>query len=118
MAEQAGPQSAGTSDGTFKGFERCLPENCVEYMLFIIDSQLQPQQIFSRLETVRKAAVQLSSQLTSEYIWQRDAFGLEVTTDKGADTNPPPPGRCKVDLIDRNRQAWSICTASPTMEIR
>ncbi|KAK2610384.1 hypothetical protein N8I77_003818 [Diaporthe amygdali] len=83
MAEQAGSQSAGTSDGTFKGFERCLPENCVEYMLFIIDSQLQPQQIFSRLETVRKAAVQLSSQLTSEYIWQRDAFGLEVTTDKG-----------------------------------
>ncbi|KAL1848300.1 hypothetical protein Daus18300_013669 [Diaporthe australafricana] len=83
MAESAGPQSAGTADGGFKGFERSLPENCVEYMLFIIDAKLQPQQVFSHLDAVRKAALQLSAQLTGDYIWQRDGFNVEVTTDKG-----------------------------------
>ncbi|KAI7778385.1 hypothetical protein LA080_002215 [Diaporthe eres] len=83
MADAAGSKPAEPADGGFKGFERSLPENCVEYMLFIIDAKLQPQQVFSRLDTVRKAAVQLSSQLTSGYIWQRDAFNVEVATEKG-----------------------------------
>lgn len=84
MAQSGGPEPAETADGGFKGFERSLPENCVEYMLFIIDAKLQPQHVFSRLDTVRKAAVQLSSRLTSGYIWQRDAFNVEVTNEKGA----------------------------------
>lgn len=84
MAEPAGPESAEPADGGFKGFERSLPENCVEYMLFVINAKLQQQHIFSRLDTVRKAAVQLSSRLTSDYIWQRDAFNVEVKNDKGA----------------------------------
>lgn len=84
MADTACPKPAEPEAGGFKGFERSLPENCVEYMLFIIDAKLQPQQVFSRLDTVRKAALQLSSRLTSDYIWQRDAFSVEITTDKGA----------------------------------
>ena len=92
MAESADQKPAEAADGGFKGFERSLPENCVEYMLFIIDAKLQPQQVFSRLDTVRKAAVQLSSRLTSDYIWQRDAFDVEVTTDRGASyTNSRSP---------------------------
>lgn len=84
MAERAGPQAAEPADGGFKGFERCLPENCVEYMLFIIDTKLQPQHVHSRLDAVRKAAVQLSGRLTGDYIWQRDAFNVEITNQRGA----------------------------------
>lgn len=83
MAAPAGPEPAEPADGGFKGFERSLPENCVEYMLFVIDAQLQQQHVFSRLDAVRKAAVQLSSRLTSDYIWQRDAFSVEVKNEKG-----------------------------------
>ncbi|POS76631.1 hypothetical protein DHEL01_v204968 [Diaporthe helianthi] len=85
MAEPAGPEAAATGDGNFEGFERCLPDNCVEYMLFVIDGKLQRQQheVFSRLDTVRKAAAQLSSRLTSDYIWQRDAFHVDLKNDKG-----------------------------------
>lgn len=84
MAETAGPQPAEPAGGGFKGFERCLPENCVEYMLFIIDTKLQPQHVYSRLDAVRKAAVQLSGRLAGDYIWQRDAFNVEITNEKGA----------------------------------
>lgn len=98
MAEPGGLQFAGTADGGFKGFERSLPENCVEYMLFIIDAKLQPQQVFSHLDAVRKAALQLSAQLASEYIWQRDGFNVEVTTDKGARLNSDPIVASSVSL--------------------
>ncbi|KAG8162860.1 hypothetical protein KVR01_007338 [Diaporthe batatas] len=86
MAEPAGPEAGATADGSFRGFERSLPENCVEYMLFVIDTKLEQQRqqhVFSRLDAVRKAAVQLSSRLTSEYVWQRGAFNVEVKSDKG-----------------------------------
>lgn len=69
-------------DGLFD-FERTLPENFVEYMFFIIDPDPQPKKILSSLEAVRKTAVQLSNQLTKDYIWQRDGFTLEIRTEKG-----------------------------------
>ncbi|KAH6653722.1 SGT1 protein-domain-containing protein [Truncatella angustata] len=66
----------------FDGFPRRLPENCVEYIIFVIDSQLEARKLLSALEAVRKAAVQLTETLTKEYIWQRDGLQLEVKTDK------------------------------------
>lgn len=76
-------EKAETSNGGFEGFERILPENCVEYMLFVIETDPQPNSVLSSLEAVRKAAVQLSNQLTRDYIWQRDGFSLETTTQMG-----------------------------------
>lgn len=67
----------------FRGFERILPENCVEYVLFILETDLEPRKNFSNLEAVRKAAVQLSSQLTKDYIWQREEFNLEIKSTDG-----------------------------------
>lgn len=72
-----------SGDSKFKGYERVLPENCVEYMLFVIEPDLQAKKIHSGLEAVRKAAVQLANQLTKDYIWQRDGFSLETKTDQG-----------------------------------
>ncbi|KAI0012402.1 SGT1-domain-containing protein [Xylariaceae sp. FL0662B] len=67
----------------FTGFPRRLPDNCVEYMLFIIDSQIdEARTLLSRLENVRKAAVQLCDDLAKGYIWQRDSFQLQVQRDQ------------------------------------
>jgi hypothetical protein len=60
-----------------------LPENCMEYMIFIVDQRLEAQNVLPALEKVRKSAMQLSESLTSEYIWQRDSFNLELKTQRG-----------------------------------
>ncbi|ORY67076.1 SGT1 protein-domain-containing protein [Pseudomassariella vexata] len=70
-------------EDSFKDFPRRLPENCVEYVLFVIDGQLETRKVLSTLDGVRKAALQLSDKLTKDYIWQRDSFQLDVKHDKG-----------------------------------
>ncbi|ETS85486.1 hypothetical protein PFICI_03511 [Pestalotiopsis fici W106-1] len=67
----------------FNGFPRQLPENCVEYIILIIDNQLEARKVLSSLEAVRKAAVRLTEKLTKDYIWQRDGLQLDVQSDKG-----------------------------------
>ncbi|KAI1496022.1 SGT1-domain-containing protein [Biscogniauxia marginata] len=65
----------------FDGFPRRLPDNCVEYMLFLIDSKIDARALLAELENVRRAAIQLCSRIASEYIWQRDSFQLQVKRD-------------------------------------
>lgn len=76
-------KDAKSRDNEFKEYERILSENCVEYMLFVVELDLQAKKIHSNLEAVRKAAVQLANQLTKDYIWQRDGFSLETKTNQG-----------------------------------
>jgi hypothetical protein len=70
-------------DDGFKGFKMQLPENCIEYMLFIIDVNLDTRRLLSGLEEVRKSAMRQADGLTKDYIWQRDPFNLEVKQDGG-----------------------------------
>ncbi|KAJ5046492.1 uncharacterized protein L3040_003735 [Drepanopeziza brunnea f. sp. 'multigermtubi'] len=73
----------GLGEG-FDGFPKSLPEDCVEYSLFILDSRLKSQrELLGRLEEVRKEALTLTESLLKDYIWQRDAFKLEVDSSKG-----------------------------------
>ncbi|QSZ32002.1 hypothetical protein DSL72_001571 [Monilinia vaccinii-corymbosi] len=68
----------------FDGFPKRLPEDCVEYSLYIIDSTLESQKdLLSRLEDVRKESVNLSKDLTKDYIWHRDGFKVDMKTEKG-----------------------------------
>ncbi|KAF8866088.1 SGT1-domain-containing protein [Acephala macrosclerotiorum] len=68
----------------FDGFPKRLPEDCVEYSLFIIDSKLKNQkELLARLEGVRKESVKLAENLLKDYIWQRDSFKLELEGGKG-----------------------------------
>ncbi|RYP65234.1 hypothetical protein DL771_008398 [Monosporascus sp. 5C6A] len=67
----------------FQEFPRRLSENCVEYMLFMIDSRVESRKLLSDLEAVRKAAVQLCDRFTEDYIWQRDMFQLNIKNEKG-----------------------------------
>ncbi|KAB5518748.1 SGT1 protein-domain-containing protein [Coniochaeta sp. 2T2.1] len=72
-------------DAGFQGFQMQLPENCIEYMLFILDNPLSStlaNKPLPTLEEVRKAATRLAENLTKDYIWQRDPFALEVKREK------------------------------------
>jgi hypothetical protein len=68
----------------FDGFPKRLPDDCVEYSLFVIDSKLKSQkELLLRLEAVRKEALKLVESLLKEYIWQRDGFKVEVESGNG-----------------------------------
>jgi hypothetical protein len=69
--------------GGSDGFPRSLPDNCVEYMLFILDSRLEPRSLLTELENIRKAAMQLCVTTTKDYIWQRDSFQLQIKREDG-----------------------------------
>lgn len=79
----------------FDGFPKRLPEDCVEYYLFIVDSKLKSQkQLVVSLEAVRKEAAKLTESLLKKYIWQRESFNLRVENDKGRYNELPKPGSC------------------------
>ncbi|KAI0912423.1 SGT1-domain-containing protein [Ustulina deusta] len=62
----------------FEPFPRSLPDNYVEYMLFVFESTLEPRVLLTELENIRKSAMQLCVATTKDYIWQRDSFQLQV----------------------------------------
>lgn len=82
-------------------FERILPENCVEYFLLVIEPELQPRRALSSLEGVRKAAIQLSNQLTKDYIWQRDSFNLDIKSENGMRIEYGVLEASKIECADR-----------------
>lgn len=68
----------------FDGFPKRLPEDCVEYSLFIIDSKLKSlKELLARLEVVHKESLKLTDSLLKDYIWQRESFKLELESGKG-----------------------------------
>jgi hypothetical protein len=67
----------------FAGFPKRLPDDTIEYAIFVIDSKLAEAQIVSRLRTVLQDASALSKKLLKDYIWQRDEFALELKRDDG-----------------------------------
>ncbi|KAJ8130057.1 hypothetical protein O1611_g3571 [Lasiodiplodia mahajangana] len=64
-------------------FPRSLPDNCVEYMLFLLDGALEPRSLLAELENIRKSALQLCATIAKDYIWQRDCFQLQVKRECG-----------------------------------
>lgn len=65
-------------DVSFEGFQMRLPEDCVEYMLFVVGDKS-----LAKLESVRRAASEKADALTKDYIWQREAFALEAKVQNG-----------------------------------
>lgn len=71
-------------DDAFHGFQMSLPENSVEYMLFIVSDQAVAQRTtLMSLESVRKVALQRLDELTKDYIWQREGLKLETKIENG-----------------------------------
>ncbi|KAI9841683.1 MAG: hypothetical protein M1838_003454 [Thelocarpon superellum] len=67
----------------FDGFPKNLSEDSVEYSIFIVDTTCSGPELHAQLELIRVAAAELSEKLLRNYIWQRDAFRLDVQTEDG-----------------------------------
>ncbi|KAI4113129.1 MAG: hypothetical protein LQ345_005824 [Seirophora villosa] len=67
----------------FDGFPKILPDDCVQYMVYIIDSKLNNFNVREQLRKVQAAANALCKELLKGFIWQRDGFGLEIVHQKG-----------------------------------
>ncbi|KAL1602604.1 hypothetical protein SLS60_006020 [Paraconiothyrium brasiliense] len=67
----------------FDGFPKRLPEDVVEYMVFIIDSKLSEIQNRERLQAFQRALTALEKKFLKEYIWQRDSIKLELVREDG-----------------------------------
>ncbi|GKT48413.1 protein ecdysoneless [Colletotrichum spaethianum] len=80
-----GRQMGTASDDSNVNNAQSLPENCVQYCIFLIDSDAQNNQKkhLSRLEDLRKSALRLTTRLTADYIWQKGSLTLDVVTDQG-----------------------------------
>lgn len=79
MEEQ--PTDQGPADHDV--FTQQLSDNCVEYVLFTMHSQLDAGKQLQQLEATRKSALQLAESLTKGYIWQKDEFNLEMKNEQG-----------------------------------
>jgi len=65
------------------GFERELPEDTVQYLLFMIDASADARTTLVKLEALRKESLSLCQDLATDYIWQRDQFNLELKNENG-----------------------------------
>nr|OQO18657.1 hypothetical protein B0A51_15772 [Rachicladosporium sp. CCFEE 5018] len=105
----------------FDGFPKRLPEDCVEYIIYVIDEKLKTQAATRiRLNQILKAANIASKKLLADYIWQREAFELTLRPDLGQqDTanpnnralkdNPTPPHlRGRTNFGDSVADVWLI----------
>ncbi|CVK86664.1 related to sgt1 protein [Fusarium mangiferae] len=78
--EEFPPQTGGAEEANFKNQ---LPDNCVEYLLFFIDPQVDIRKQLAQIEIFRKSAIDLATTLTKDYIWQKDEFNLTLKNENG-----------------------------------
>lgn len=67
----------------FDGFPRILPDDCIEYSIYIVDPDLQDDEVRKRLSQVKVAATELMQPLLKGFIWQRDGFSLAEDRKEG-----------------------------------
>ncbi|KAL1800334.1 hypothetical protein ACET3X_000676 [Alternaria dauci] len=66
----------------FDGFPKKLPDDVVEYMVFIIDSRLSDIKTRERLQAFQRALNVLEKKFLKEYIWQRDSLALDLVREE------------------------------------
>ncbi|CVL13309.1 related to sgt1 protein [Fusarium proliferatum] len=81
IEEEEFPQHTGGAEEA--NFKNQLPDNCVEYLLFFIDPQVDIRKQLAQIEIVRKSAIELATTLTKDYIWQKDEFNLTLKNENG-----------------------------------
>ncbi|CAD6575145.1 MAG: hypothetical protein ASARMPRED_007111 [Alectoria sarmentosa] len=67
----------------FDGFPKILPEDCVEYTVYILDSKLTDLETREQLRQVQSAVLKLTNDLLKDFIWQREAFKLLLEREDG-----------------------------------
>ncbi|CAN9118790.1 unnamed protein product [Alternaria alternata] len=66
----------------FDGFPKKLPDDVVEYTVFIIDSRLSDIQTRERLQAFQRALTVLEKKFLKGYIWQRDSLALDLVREE------------------------------------
>lgn len=90
-------------DASFSGFPKRLPDDCVEYSIYMINDQ--PVSVAAqrtRLNEILKAATLLQRKHLHGYIWQRDGFQLSLSSTSPAHLH----GR--VDFGDSLADEWVV----------
>lgn len=67
----------------FDGFPKRLPDDCVEYTIYIFSSPPAELTDPTRLRQVQQAANVLTKGLLKDFIWQRQSFNLELVQENG-----------------------------------
>lgn len=67
----------------FGTFPRRLPDDCVEYIIYIIDNAVHDLELRNQLHDIQTAATLLVKNLLKSYIWQREPFILELVREEG-----------------------------------
>lgn len=79
-SQRKGPKSFGE---LFEGFSKALPEDTVEYAIYIIDPKLSDLGVRSRLNDILKESRESSKKYLKDYIWQQESFGLHLKRQDG-----------------------------------
>lgn len=79
--------SQGESTPNIGDTQQEVSENTLTYLIFTQDKSTDSRQVLRQLETVRQAALKLCSDLTADYIWQKDVFDLQLRTEGGKDAS-------------------------------
>lgn len=67
----------------FDGFPKSLPEDCVEYTIYVVNSKITDLERRDQLRQVQSAAIKLTNQLLKDFIWQRECFKLSLQREDG-----------------------------------
>lgn len=67
----------------FDGFPKSLPEDCVEYTIYLLDSALTDLERREKLRQLQSAGIKLTNQLLKDFIWQRESFRLSLEREDG-----------------------------------
>jgi hypothetical protein len=95
----------------FDGFPKRLPEDVVEYIVFIINSKLSDVQTRERLQAFQRALGGLEKKFLREYIWQRESISLNLVREDGI--KRPIMRRIKITNINK---AHGFSEDAQTME--
>ena len=76
------PELASPAEG-LERMARSLPDDCIEYTISIIDTKLGGIAIRQRLREIQASSNTLTKKLLKGFIWQRDAFHLELVQEDG-----------------------------------
>jgi hypothetical protein len=67
----------------FSGFPKQLPEDCLEFVVFVVNSKLNDLQTRERLQAFQRKSNELVKKNLKDYIWQRDVFKLDLERKDG-----------------------------------
>lgn len=73
----------------FDGFPKTLPENCVEYTIYVLDSKLTELENRQQLRQIQNAGNKLINELLKDFIWQREGIKFTLEREQGQERHHP-----------------------------